>query len=84
MLFNPDSSKQAQQVVFPCKKDPNHNDIYFNNVPLNRNLDSRETFRKKLSKYIRPSEKSIFNIYDPQRSKLLNRLRLGFSHLREH
>ena len=34
--------------------------------------------------FIRPSEKSIFNIYDPQGSKLLNRLRLGFSHLREH
>ena len=41
-------------------------------------------FRKKLLNFIRPSEKSIFNIYDPQESKLLNRLRLGFSHLREH
>ena len=41
-------------------------------------------FRKKLLNFIRPSEKSIFSIYDPQGSKLLNRLRLGFSHLREH
>ena len=41
-------------------------------------------FRKKLLNFIKPSEKSIFNIYDPQGSKLLNRLRLGFSHLREH
>ena len=41
-------------------------------------------FRKKLLTFIRPSEKSIYNIYDPQGSKLLNRLRLGFSHLREH
>ena len=41
-------------------------------------------FLKKLLNFIRPSEKSIFNIYDPQGSKLLNRLRLGFSHLREH
>ena len=49
-----------------------------------RNLDSHEMFRKKLLNFIRPSEKSIFNIYDPQGSKLLNRLRLGFSHLREH
>ena len=49
-----------------------------------RNLDSHEIFRKKLLNFIRPSEKSIFNIYDPQGSKLLNRLRLGFSHLREH
>ena len=49
-----------------------------------KNLDSHEMFRKKLLNFIRPSEKSIFNIYDPQGSKLLNRLRLGFSHLREH
>ena len=41
-------------------------------------------FRKKMLYFIRPSEKSIFNIYDPQGSKLLNKLRLGFSHLREH
>ena len=41
-------------------------------------------FRKKLLIFIRLSEKSIFNIYDPQRSRLLNRLRLGFSHLRQH
>ena len=41
-------------------------------------------FCKKLLNFIRPSEKSIFNIYDPQESKLLNRLRLGFSHLSKH
>ena len=49
-----------------------------------RNLDPHEMFRKKLLNFIRPSEKSIFNIHDPQGSKLINRLRLGFSHLREH
>ena len=49
-----------------------------------KNLDSHEMFRKKLLNFIRPSEKNIFNIYDPQGSKLLSRLRLGFSHLREH
>ena len=49
-----------------------------------RSLDSHTMFRKKLLNFIRPSEKSIYNIYDPQGSKLLNRLRLGFCHLREH
>ena len=39
-------------------------------------------FRKKL--FIRPFEKGIYNIHDPQGSKLLNRLGLGFSHLHEH
>ena len=32
----------------------------------------------------RPSEESIYNTYDPQGSKLLNRLSLGFSYLREY
>ena len=49
-----------------------------------RNLDSHAMFRKKLLTFIIPSEKAIYNIYDPQGSKLLKRLRLGFSHLREH
>ena len=52
--------------------------------PNIRNLDSPEMFCKKLLNFIRSSEKSIFNIYDPQGSKFPNRLRLGFSHLREH
>ena len=40
--------------------------------------------RKKLLSFIRPSEKSIYNIYDSQKSEILDRLRLGFSHLRKH
>ena len=41
-------------------------------------------YRKELLTFRRPSEKSIYNIYDLQRSKLLNRLSLGFSHLHKH
>ena len=41
-------------------------------------------FRKRLSTFIRPSEKSIYNVYGPQGFKLLNKVRLGFGHLREH
>ena len=37
MLFNPDASKQAQEVVFSRKTNPsNHKNINFNNMPLNR------------------------------------------------
>ena len=37
LLFEDDASKQAQEVVFSRKKNSsNHNDIYFNNMPLNR------------------------------------------------
>ena len=49
-----------------------------------RNLDSHAMFREKLLTFRRPSQKSIYNIYDSQGSILLNRLRLGFSHLRQH
>ena len=37
MLFNPDASKQFQEIVFSRKKNPsNHSDMYFNNMPLKR------------------------------------------------
>lgn len=32
-------------------------------------------------KSYKPTQKSIFNIYNPKGSKLLNRLKLGFNHL---
>ena len=41
-------------------------------------------FRKKLLTFIRPLENDKYRIYDPLGVRLLNRLRLGFSHLREH
>ena len=34
--------------------------------------------------FIRPSENKIFNIHDKVGIKLLTRVRLGFTHLREH
>ena len=49
-----------------------------------RTSKSYAIFRKKLLKIIRPEENNIFHIHDPLGVKLLSRLRLGFSHLREH
>ena len=46
--------------------------------------DSPAMFHKKLLTFISPSEKSVCNIYDPQGSKILNRLKSSFSHLHEH
>ena len=38
MSFNPDVSKQAQEVIFSGKKSTNnHPVIFFNNLPINRN-----------------------------------------------
>ena len=49
-----------------------------------KNTDSHAMFRKKLLAFIRPLGNDTYGIYDPLGIRLLNRLRLGFSHLREH
>ena len=49
-----------------------------------RNAETYSLFRKNLLAFIRPIENSIYSIYDPLGIKLLHRLRLGFSHLREY
>ena len=49
-----------------------------------KNIDSHVMFRKKLLTFIRPLENDTYEIYDPLGVRLLNRLRLGFSYLREH
>ena len=41
-------------------------------------------FKKKLLKFIRPSRNSVFRCHIPKGIKLLTRLRLGLSYLREH
>ena len=41
-------------------------------------------FRKKLLTFIRPLGNGTYGIYDPLGVRLLNRLCLGFSHLRGH
>ena len=52
--------------------------------PVKRSCQSYERFRKALLNVFRPSENKIFNIHDQVGIKLLTRLRLGLSHLREH
>ena len=41
-------------------------------------------FKKRILEFIRPKANSIFNIHNPTGIKYLTRLRLGFSHLKEH
>ena len=41
-------------------------------------------FKESLLDFIRPKMNSIYNLHDPHGLKLLTRLRLRFSHLREH
>ena len=59
MSFNPDPSKQAQEVIFCRKiKKPNHPELIFNKIPVNQTsyhkhlgmfLNSKLTFGEHLS-----------------------------------
>ena len=49
-----------------------------------RSSTSYNLFRNTLLNFIRPVQRKTFNINDSVGVKLLTRLRLGFSHLREH
>ena len=52
--------------------------------PDTRSSASYNLFRNALLKFIRPAQRKTFNINDSVVVKLLTRLHLGFSHLREH
>ena len=47
-------------------------------------LPSVKTFKNAISKFIRPKANSVFRVFDTKGVVFLNRLRVGFSHLREH
>ena len=49
-----------------------------------RNVASYSCFRNHLLKKIRPCPNNLYGIHDPLGIKLLTRIRLGLSHLREH
>ena len=56
--------------------------IEWNN--LNINIRNSESFKESILRFIRPSENPIFNWHNSGGIKLITRLSLGFSHLREH
>ena len=49
-----------------------------------RELPSSETFKNAILKSLRPKGNPVFRVPDNKGVILLNRLRVGFSHLREH
>ena len=52
--------------------------------PEIRRSASYNIFRKSLLNFTRPRESKVYNINDTIGINLITRLRLGFSHLREH
>ena len=49
-----------------------------------RELPSSETFKNAILKFLRPKGNPVFRVSDNKGVIFLNRLRVGFSHLREH
>ena len=69
MIFNPDASKQAQEIVFSRKANAsNHKTVYFNNVPVIREniqkhlglfLDSKLSFLDHINEKIKKATKGV-------------------------
>ena len=49
-----------------------------------RNAESLGIFKSNILKFFRPTPRSFFNCYNHKGIRLMTRLRLGLSHLREH
>ena len=59
--------------------------IEWNKIDNNiRNSKLASVLKKRILKFIRPSPNSMFNLHNPYGIKLLARLRVGLSHLRDH
>ena len=59
--------------------------IEWNKIDKNiQKSESLNIFTKNILKFIRPSQNRVYNCHNPKGIKLLTRLRVGLSHLREH
>ena len=59
--------------------------IEWNKIDKNiRKSESLNIFKKGILKFIRPSKNRVYKCHNPKGIKLLTRLRVGLSHLREH
>ena len=66
---------------------PHFKNVFFPSTVINlniRNSKSLTSFKRKVLKFIRPSESSIFLCNNPKGIQLLTRLRLGLSHFWDH
>ena len=59
-------------------------EAWYSSDPSIINSNLLEVFKSKLLAFIRPGQRSIYNVFNPQGLKFLTRLRLGLSHLNEH
>ena len=59
-------------------------EAWFSLYPAIINSKSLEIFKSKLLAFIRPVQRSVYSVFNPQGLKFLTQLRLGQSHLNEH
>ena len=72
MIFNPDITKQAIEVIFSCKKQkPDHPELNFNGIPVAREpftkhlrvyLDSRLNFSKHIKEQVLKAMKGVSSL----------------------
>ena len=59
--------------------------LEWNNLDPNlRNSKSISVFKEKILNFVQPFQNYFFDCHNPKGIKLITRLRLGLSHLREH
>ena len=58
--------------------------LLLNGITQTPILETRRVFQSLRKKYLQTSPNSFFHIHSPEGIKLITRLRLGLSHLREH
>jgi len=85
------TTRNSHTQIIPCRTDcfkfsffPSTLKEWFKLDDNIRNSESISLFKSRLLSFIRPVQRSIFNIFDPKGLKLLTRLRLDFSHLNGH
>ena len=78
------STLNCQTDRFKYYFSPSTLNDWFNLDPNIWNAESFLLFKSRLLFFIRPVQRSIYNIFDPTDFTFLFRLRLGFSHLNKH
>ena len=85
------NTSNGNKPFFNCRTESSKNlffpyaiEAWFSLDPTIINSKSLEIFESKLLTFIRPVQRSIYSVCNPQSIKFLTRFRLGMSHLNEH
>ena len=83
--------RNRNKSFFHCRTESFKNSFFPHTIaawysldPSVLNSNSLEVFKSKLLAFIRPVQRSVYNVFNPQNLEFLTRLRPGLSHLNEH